>query len=385
MSEQAGAQERTERPTPKRLLDARRKGQVPRSRELNTVVVMLAGALSFMVFGSWMMDGLRALAITGLSPLRAAAMAPTATVDALFAAGGQALMVLLPLFAMLLLATLAGPAMMGGLIASTEAARPKISRLNPLSGLKRIFGPQGLMELFKTLLKFAVLTGLGAALLWSVTDELLALGHGSVDADLAHAVGIVLLAFFVMVGGLLVVAAVDAPFQLYSHLKQLRMTRQEVRDELKETEGNPELKARIRRTQQELANRRMMEDVPDADVVIMNPTHYAVALKYGDRPDRAPRLVAKGRDLLAARIRELAEANGVVVCTAPPLARAIYFNTELGREIPAALYLAVARVLAWVYQVRTARSAPARHGVEPVFPEDLPVPFELLKPRRTIR
>ncbi|MEQ8485065.1 MAG: flagellar biosynthesis protein FlhB [Pseudomonadales bacterium] len=378
MSQNDSAQERTERPTPKRLLDARKKGQVPRSRELNTLAVMLAGALAFMVFGGWMMDGLRALAVTGLSPTQGAALTPAGVVDALFAAGAQALTVLLPLLAMLLVATLAGPALMGGLIISAEAAKPKMSRLNPLSGLKRIFGMQGLMELFKTLLKFAVLTGLGCALLWSVSDELLTLGRGAVEADLARSSRIVLLAFFVMVGGLVLVAAVDAPFQLYNHVKQLRMTRQEVRDELKEVEGNPEMKARVRRTQQEMANRRMMEAVPTADVVITNPTHYAVALKYGDRPDQAPRLVAKGRDLVAATIRELAEAHGVVVCSAPPLARAIYFNTRLGQEIPAALYLAVARVLAWVYQVRDAG-----RDSRPEFPGDLPVPAELLNHRRS--
>lgn len=380
MSESKPSQERTERPTPKRLLDARKKGQVPRSRELNTLAVMLAGALAFLVFGGWMMDGLRGLATAGLSPDAAALQAPDAAVRALASTGLGALGLLAPLLGVLLLSALGGPALMGGLIVSAEAAQPKLSRLNPLSGLKRIFGPQGLMELFKTLLKFSVLTGLGCALLWAVADQLLVLGRGTVERDLVSATQIVRLAFFVMVGGLLLVAAVDAPFQLYNHTRQLRMTRQEVRDELKETEGNPELKARIRRTQQELANRRMMEEVPGADVVITNPTHYAVALRYGDRPDQAPRVVAKGQDLVAATIRTLAEQHGVLVCSAPPLARAIYFNTRLGEEIPARLYLAVARVLAWVYQVRGARD-----GAAPDFPTDLPVPQDLLDDRRRPR
>lgn len=379
MSEQQSAQERTERPTPKRLLDARRKGQVPRSRELNTVAVVLAGAAGMFVFGDWMMAALRRIVVTGLAPADIRSMTANETVEALYSAGYAALVLLGPLLVILLLASLAGPALMGGLIFSAEAARPKLSRLDPLAGLKRIFSLQGLMELFKTLLKFAVLTGIAAALLWALSIDVLNLARGQVDRGMADAAWLVLLAFMVMSGGLVLIAAVDAPFQLWNHVKQLRMTHQEIRDEFKETDGNPELKGRIRRMQQELARRRMMEAVPHADVVITNPTHYAVALRYGDRPDRAPRVVAKGRDLVAARIRELAAEHQVPVCSAPPLARAIYFNTDIDQEIPAALYLAVARVLAWVFQVRTAR---AGRVPTPDFPADLPVPDELLKRAR---
>jgi len=380
MSEEKPAQERTEQPTPKRLLDARRKGQVPRSRELNTVAVVLAGAAGLMIFGGWMMTRLKTLASTGLAPTMTRSMTPAEAVEALYSAGLNALIMLSPLLVILMVAAFAGPALLGGLIFSAEAARPKINRLNPLSGLKRIFSLQGLMELFKTLLKFVVLTGIGATLLWSLSADVLGLGYGQVEHGMASAAQLVLLAFLVMSGGLVLIAAVDAPFQVWNHLKQLRMTRQEIRDEFKETDGSPEQKGRIRRMQQEVARRRMMEAVPAADVVITNPTHYAVALKYSDRPDRAPRVVAKGRDLVAARIRELAVAHAVPVCSAPPLARAIYFNTDIDQEIPAALYLAVARVLAWVFQVKTARASGADM---PDFPAELPVPDELLTRART--
>jgi flagellar biosynthetic protein FlhB len=237
-----------------------------------------------------------------------------------------------------------------------------------------------LKELVTTLLKFGVLTGLASGLLWWLAPEVLGLGYGSVEAGVKAAGDLVLDAVLFMTGGLLLIAAIDAPFQVWSHRKQLRMTRQEILDELKESEGSPELKGRVRQVQRDMARRRMMSAVPGADVVITNPTHYAVALKYGDRPDRAPRVVAKGKDLVAARIRELAEEHQVPICSAPPLARAIYFNTEIDQEIPAALYLAVARVLAWVFQVRNAR---AKGGRAPDSPADLPVPEELLNRDRT--
>jgi flagellar biosynthetic protein FlhB len=379
MSDETSAQERTEQPTPKRLLDARRKGQVPRSRDLNTVAVVLAGGAGLLMFGNWMFEQLRVLMVTTLAPVDVRAQAPA---EALGDAGWLALIAMGPLLVLLLVASLAGPALMGGLIWSGEAAQPKLSRLDPLAGMKRIFSIQALKELVTTLLKFAVLTGLAAGLLWSFGQDVLSLGYGPVEQGIAATGRIVLHALLLMTGGLLLIAAIDAPFQFWSHRKQLRMTRQEIRDEFKESEGSPELKGRVRQVQREMARQRMMAAVPDADVVITNPTHYAVALKYSDRPDQAPRVVAKGQDLVAARIRELAAEHAVPICSAPPLARAIYFNTEIDQEIPAALYLAVARVLAWVFQVTAARRSGAH---APAFPVDLPVPDELLDPDRKRR
>ncbi len=243
-----------------------------------------------------------------------------------------------------------------------------------MAGIKRIFSVQGLNELVKTLLKFSLLFGISLAMLWTLSDKLLGLAADSADSGLAASAGYVRLTFFVLAAGLAVIAALDAPLQLWNHLRQLRMTRQELKDELKESEGNPEVRGRLRRMQQELASRKMMSDVPDADVVITNPTHYAVALKYSDKPDLAPRVVAKGKDLVAARIRDLATEHGVTIVSVPLLARAIYFNTRLGEQIPDGLYLAVARVLAYVFQLRAATGS----GSEPALPTDLPIPDELL-------
>ncbi len=376
------AQERTEQPTPKRLQQAREKGQVPRSRELNTMAVMGAGAGGFLLFGGWIMAGLRELMITGLTFPGTSQGATGDAVELLSGTVLSALWLLAPMLMLLMVAALAGPALLGGLVFSAEAARPKLERLSVLKGLKRIFSVQGLMELGKTLLKFTVLTGLAITLLWWMADDLLALGGKAPLVGMTEAARKVQIAFLVLTAGLLLVAAVDAPFQLWNHFKQLRMTRQEVKDELKESEGNPEMRARLRRAQQDIASGRMMEEVPRADVVITNPTHYAVALCYSDQPDRAPRVVAKGQDLVAARIRELAAEHRVAICSAPPLARAIYFTTGIGEEIPAGLYLAVARVLAWVMQLKTARRT---GGTAPEFPEDLPVPPEMDQTRRNRR
>lgn len=371
MSEHDNAQERTESATPRRREQARRKGQVPRSRELNTMTVMLAGAGTMAVLGPWMFSRLESMLIAGLA-------VPTyqrfGIDDALAALGTPALdafVTFAPLFVLLLVAAFAGPALLGGLVVSFEALTPKLDRLNPIQGLKRIFSIQALVELGKTLLKFAVLAGLSVVLLAALADELLRLGLMSPLDGLAAAAGHVKLAFVVLAAGLVVIAAVDVPFQIWNYLRRLKMTRQEVKDELKETEGNPEVRAKIRRLQQQVAQGRMMQEVPRADVVLTNPTHYAVALRYTDRPERAPRVVAKGRDLVAARIREIAEEHRVPVCEAPVLTRAIYFNTELGAEIPVALYLAVARVLAYVFELKAARA----HGRPmPEFPTDLPIP-----------
>lgn len=378
MSENDQAQERTEQPSARRLEKARKQGQVARSKELNTVAVVLAGGSSLILFGRQAMEGLSGILAGGIERIGRSVSVGASdvnTVMTIIEAGVfDLLLVLIPVMVGAMIAALLGPWMLGGFTFSAEAVQPKLSRLSPLQGLKRMVSAQGLMELVKTILKFSVLTGLAIFLLWNMTDELRNLGTGTATGAIAGAGGIVREAFLVIAGGLLLIAFIDVPFVLWNHLKKLRMTKQELRDEHKETEGSPETKARIQRVQREIANRRMMQAVPEADVVLTNPTHYAVALRYTDQPDRAPRLVAKGKDLVAARIRELADEHEVPVCEAPLLTRAIYFNTELGADIPAGLYLAVARVLVWVMNVRTARQS-ARPL--PDFPVDLPVPGDL--------
>jgi flagellar biosynthetic protein FlhB len=278
-----------------------------------------------------------------------------------------------PFMLLMLVTALLAPLALGGWSFSVEALGPKFDKLNPLKGLKRIFAVRGLVELLKALAKFLLIGGVGAFLLIRNMPRFNGLAYETVPQALAHAGSILGWSFLLLSLSLVVIAAIDVPFQLWDHAKNLKMTHQEIKDEYKTTEGKPEVKAQIRRMQQELAQGRMMAEVPKADVVITNPTHFAVALKYDAKNMRAPRVVAKGADLIASQIRSVATANGVALFEAPPLARAIFYSTEINQEVPAGLYLAVAQVLAYVYQLRTSRR---KSGFEPHRPVDLPVPDE---------
>ena len=368
-------QERTEQPTPKRLADARRKGQIPRSRELTAAGVTLSAALSLWVLGPGLADGVSDVMREALSPDRDMLFDTKRLAPAFGAALRRSLVALAPFFAVVMVAALCIPALLGGWAFSLQAISFKPDKLNPLKGLKRVFGLNGLMELAKALGKFALVGAVAVAMLRALAGDLMGLGAQLPPTSLGESARLMLIALLVVSLPLLIIAAIDAPFQLFQHQKQLRMTRQEVRDESKETDGNPEIKGRIRALQQEQANRRMMEEIPRADVVITNPTHYAVALRYDPTSMAAPRVVAKGTDELAARIRERAGEHGVPMMRAPPLARALYRGTRLNDEIPARLYAAVAQVLTWVFQIRRAdelgfmRPAPPRIDVEDDAPE----------------
>ncbi|MFO8004794.1 flagellar biosynthesis protein FlhB [Thioalkalivibrio sp.] len=377
MAENDTSQEKSEEPTPKRLREAKEKGQVASSRELNTTLVLLGGGAALLLMGGGILGGLQDILRGSFSVERELIFDPGVLYEMLLLRIGEALVMLLPLFGVLLVVAVAGPLSMGGGGFSGKAIAPKLNKLNPIAGLKRIFSAQGLMEFGKTLLKFILITSVGGALLWQMSDTLLGLGHQPLERGLMHAGYIIGWTFLTLAAVLILVALIDVPFQLWSHQKQLRMTKQQVRDEFKETEGKPEVKSKIRQTQQDIARRRMMAEVPKADVVVTNPTHYAVALRYDQTGMRAPRVVAKGADLIAAEIRERARAAGVSLFAAPPLARALYYSTRLDQEIPAGLYVAVAQVLAYVYQLRTA----ARDGAarRPEAPTDLPVPDDLLR------
>jgi flagellar biosynthesis protein FlhB len=376
MAENENSQEKSEQPTPKRLREAREKGQVASSRELNTTLVLLAGAGSLLVMGGPMLARIQEL-IRRSFVLERDLIFDSGQIHALLQLRlTEALITLLPLFLVLTVAAVAGPVLMGGGRPSGKAMAPKWNKLNPISGIKRIFSWQGLMEFGKTLAKFVLITTLAGLMLWQLSDSLMGLGHQSMESGLVHAGHLVSWTFLLLAASLILVALVDVPFQLWNHQKQLRMTKQEIKDEFKETEGKPEVKSRIRQRQMEISRRRMMAQVPKADVVVTNPTHYAVALRYDQQGMGAPRVVAKGADLVAAEIRELARAAGVPLFPAPPLARALYFSTRLDQEIPAGLYVAVAQVLAYVYQLRSAGRPGAR---TPTPPRDLPVPDELLR------
>jgi flagellar biosynthetic protein FlhB len=282
------------------------------------------------------------------------------------------LVVIAPFLILMAVAALVSPLLMGGWSFSPQAMGFKWEKLDPLKGMGRIFSWRGLVELFKSLAKFGVLATVAVLVLWNKADVFLALGTEPLQLGLQHIASILGWSFLALSLALILIAGVDVPFQLWDHARQLKMTRQEIRDEMKETDGRPEVKSQIRRMQREMAQRRMMQEIPRADVVITNPTHFAIALRYDDTKMRAPRVVAKGADLIALQIRAKAHEHNVPILSAPPLARAIFFSTEIDREIPAGLYLAVAQVLAYVYQLRAHNRQP---GNEPF--TDLPIPDEL--------
>ena len=372
MADQDRSQERTEQATPKRLKEARERGQVPRSRELNTMIMLLTGSSGLLILGESVLDRLILLTQRGWSLERAVIFDDRALSAMLGLAVGDALWSLAPFLVLVSMAALLGPIVLGGWSFSFKSLSFKWEKLDPVKGLGRIFAWRGLMEFLKTLVKFAVVTLIAGFLLWQLADHILALSNEPLKQAIAHAAQLIGWSFFGLSAVLIVLAAVDVPFQLWDHSRQLKMTRQEVKDELKETDGRPEVKSRIRNLQREMAQRRMMEEVPKADVVIVNPTHYAVALRF-DYKMKAPTVVAKGADLVSFQIRKVAQQHSVTIFSAPPLARALYYSTELNKEIPVGLYVAVAQVLAYVYQLKSAQHG---EGVAPAEPTDLPIPKE---------
>lgn len=376
MAEEA-QQDRTEQATPKRREDARRKGDVPRSRELTMTGVMLSGAGAMLLLAGPIGGDLARAFESGFSIDRAFLMDERYLVPALAELGSEMFLCLLPLAIILLCAVFFSAAAIGGWSFSLKAAAFKAERLNPLKGLKRVFGPNGLNELVKAIAKFALVALIAVSWLWFSSDDLLSLSREPIGQAIRDSLRLCGVSLLVVSTGLIVIAAFDVPFQLWQYEKKLRMTRQQVKDEFKETEGRPEVKARVRALQQQAATRRMMEELPDADVVITNPTHFAVALKYDEARMGAPKVVAKGKDLIAKRIREVAEEHGVPLFSAPPLARVLFRTAEIGDEVPARLYTAVAQVLAYVFQLNET-PGPGQRRPEPPVPDidedDFPAP-----------
>lgn len=363
--------ERTEPASQRRLDQAREEGQVPQSRDLSTFLVLMVGSATLLVLGNWFVTRVGGLLRHGLALDRAAAFDPNAMAVRFADLGADALLTLSPLFVLLIVAALAGPYFLGGGVIAPKALSPDLTRLDPLKGIGRMFSTHSLGELTKAVIK-AVLVGIVAW--WAVRheqDALFALMSQSVEGGLAEFARMLLFATLVTVSGLALIAAIDVPFQLWQYHAKLRMTKEELRQEAKESEGNPEVKGRIRSQQREMARRRMMADVPKADVVVTNPTHFSVALRYDSERDSAPRVVAKGAGEVAHRIREVAAENSVPVLEAPPLARALYRHSEIGDPVPTALYTAVAEVMAWVYQLNAYVQ---RGGLHPAAPESIAVP-----------
>ncbi|MEE2730495.1 MAG: flagellar biosynthesis protein FlhB [Pseudomonadota bacterium] len=376
MAENEDGQERSEEPTQKKLQEAREKGQIPRSRELGGVAVMIFGAAGLMMSGRMLFDAAQSVFEMNYEFDRDALMTPDVMVESLILSAQTAFAALVPFYIAVLLAAVLIPPMVGGMNFSTKALAPKFSKMNPLTGLKRMFSVQSLMEVLKAVSKFGLVSTAAILILDHNRERFMALGFLPPHEAMAEGISIVAWALFLLSCTLLVVAAIDVPFQVYQHNKQLKMTKQEVKDEYKDTEGKPEVKSKLRSKQREIAQSRMMSAVPDADVVITNPTHYAVALKYDPQKMLAPIVVAKGADHLALQIKKVALANDVMILNSPPLARSIYYHTELEREIPQGLFLAVAQVLAYVFQLQQFQKG---KGPNPGVVPDFPVPEDLRK------
>ncbi|MFC3609025.1 flagellar biosynthesis protein FlhB [Stutzerimonas tarimensis] len=374
MAESESGADKSEEPTEKRLRESREKGQLARSKELSTVAVTLGGIGALLITGKGLALTLMSIMQSNFALSREALLAPDAMGMLLAGSGLAALKAILPLLVALALASIIGPVSLGGWLFSAKAMAPKVSRMNPAAGLKRMFSAKALVELLKALGKFLVVLAVALAVLAAYQDDLVSIAKQPLDRAILHSAEIIGWCALWMACGLILIAAVDVPFQLWDNKQKLMMTKQEVRDEYKDTEGKPEVKSRIRQVQRELANRRMMQAVPEADVVITNPTHFAVALKYDAEKGAAPVVLAKGGDFTALKIREIANEHKVMVLESPALARAVYYSTEIDREIPAGLYLAVAQVLAYVYQLRQYQAGKGRRP-DPL--GKLPIPPDL--------
>ena len=374
MAEDSSDLEKTEQPSQRRLDQAREEGQVARSRELSTFAVLLAGGAGVWLMGGYWSNRLLGILQEGLTWDAALAFHSDLLVPRLYKLTFEAFLAFLPLLGLLLVAAVFSPLLLNGWMLSFKALQPNMERLDPISGLKRLFSVHSWVELGKSIAKALVVAVAGAWALWHHKDAMLGLAAQPVTVATAQMGRLLWDGFFAIMGGMLLIVAVDVPFQLWEHAKRLRMTREEVRQESKETEGDPQVRARIRGMQREMARRRMMSKIRTADVVVTNPTHYAVALRYQEQSMRAPIVVAKGTHLLAERIRALAQEHQVPILEAPPLARALYKHAELDQLIPEQLYVAVAEVLAYAYQLRRYEVG---GGTAPAAPQHLAVPPEL--------
>ena len=374
MAEDTG-QERTEQPTPRRIQQAREKGQVPTSRELNTMIMMLIAGTSVMFIGPGIVDDFLDMFRRYLNISRENIFDTTAMPVMLETAIIDALITLAPFFTLMVLAAVAGPLMMGGVTFSAQALSFKWDKLNPITGLGRVFSKKGLVELVKALVKFLIIGTTAVLFLYTQMDVYLGLGSEPLVQALPHMANLLIWSFLAIASVLVFIALIDVPFQVWDYTQQLKMTFQEIRDENKDTEGNPDVRSRVKQVQREMAQRRMMAEVPKADVIITNPEHYSVAIKYDQATMAAPVVVAKGVDIMAMQIRTIAREHEIPILQAPPLARALHHTTEIDAEIPAALYLAVAQVLAYIFKLRTDPRWHKRKKEHEM--NDLPIPNDM--------
>lgn len=374
MAEDSG-QERSEEPTEKRLRDAKRKGQVARSRELVTVALFLGGVGSLIISGFFLAQRIASVAYSSFAIRPEQLLDVNALPNHLGANVAHAFAGLIPFFSFTLLGIIVSSLILGGWLFSGEPLLPKLERISLIKGFGRMFSKKSLMELFKSTLKVVLISGTMMLAMSYFYLEVMAINRLPVSAAIVNSTRILGMAVLTLAAALFIISAIDVPFQVWDHKQKLKMTRQEVKDELKEQEGNPELKSRIRELQKEVANRRMMEGIPDADVIITNPTHYAVALKYDQKKAKAPFVIAKGVDQIALKICEIGRAHNKTVLQSPALTRAVYYSTKINQEVAQDLYLAIAQVLAYVHKLDAWKAGnltdyPERPG-EPDIPEYL--------------
>jgi len=366
--------ERTEPASGRRIEQAREEGQVPHSRELGAFLVLLVAAGAFWFMGPWLVQRMAALLRHGLIVDPQLVREPQLMLVRFGELAFEAFLAFSPFLLALIVAALISPFLLGAWIFAPSALMPDLSRLDPIKGLGRLVSLSGLVEMVKAIAKALLLGGVAVWVMWSDRNEMFSLFGQPLEVGLASAGHMVNSGFLALVATMLLIVAADVPFQLWQYHDKLKMSKEELKQEGKEMEGDPQVKGRIRALQREAARKRMMGAVPTADVIVTNPTHFAVALAYKSGMG-APKVVAKGRGDVALKIREIGAENGVPMLEAPPLARALYKYTELDQEIPAALYAAVAEVLAYVYQLSNWRQV---GGNYPTPPREIAVPAELV-------
>lgn len=366
--------ERTEEASPTRIEKAREEGDIPRSRELATCAMLFTAGLILWSLGSQFNQALKDMLIGGLSFNREMAFSNTLPLTRMTELIRDILIAFAPIGLILIIVAIGSPILVGGWNFSSKLLMPNFSRLNPLKGITNMVSKNSLVELVKAIAKATLVGIVSYMVIDHYLPSLLNLALIPLDAGINSTAKLMIQAFLFIVGSLVLVAALDVPYQLFHYASKMKMSKEELKQESKENNGNPEIKARVRQQQREMARRRMMSQIPKADVIITNPTHYAVAIQYNENSMRAPKLIAKGSDAVALRIREIGKENKVMLLESPKLARAIYAHTEIEQEIPEALYLAVAEILAFVFQVRNHS---VRDGAYPVQPNNIEVPDSL--------
>ncbi len=355
MAENENGTEKSEQPTSRRIQKSRQEGHVPRSRELATTVVLMSGAIALLIFGQYMGESLGRMLRYSFELPRDAVFDPDAMSRHLLAITGEITYAMIPFMAIMVAAAIVGNVGLGGWLFSVKNLMPKLSKLNPITGLQRMFTLKSLVELAKAVGKTLVVGTVAWFVMRMDIPELLEMGREDLAVSMAHSINLLAWTFFWLACSLMLIAAVDVPYQAFEYRKELRMTKQEVKEEFRDIEGKPEVKQKVRQIQYNMAQQRMLQDVPKADVVITNPTHYSVALRYDSKVDRAPVVIAKGVDHMAMKIREIARAHKIEMVASPALARSVYYHAEVGAEIPSGLYMAVAQILAYVFQLRRYR------------------------------